>query len=617
MAEGLDLDFIEQALKQKYGHIKIGRHATVCSEGGQEWLAQQMEGAEGVVFAGCSPREHENTIRSVCRKAGVNPYKLAVANIREQCSWVHQDKEGATAKALQLIVAAIERCKVLEPLEEQSIAVSTDGLIIGAGVAGMSAARLLAEAGRKVVIVEKTPAIGGVTALLDEAYPNYECASCMLEPLLDEVLHHKNINVLTCSEVEEVVGAFGAFTVTVKKTPRHIDGDGCYGCSTCHAACPVEVPREADEGLSNRQAIYIPYVGALPNTSVIDEKSCQYFKDKSCRACADTCPFGAINLDEQEESVKFKVGGIIATTGCESVSLNMPQGSERILSAKAFERLLNPSGPTNGELVLPSGIKLNSICVVHSIDEEGNQSTQAGSELCCELVKKFVHQLRKRAPQCETSEILFRSCAPATEEPTVLAEKDKVLGFSQGEDCALVHFERNGTQREKSADLVVYLPEMCAAKSAPALYNTLGAAADEKGFFAPDHPSLRPFETTLRGLYGAGTALGPRTIRQAAVDGAAAAGRLLAALVPGKEVELEPAVAKADKVKCGRCQSCALVCPYKAIGYDATEGHAVIDKRLCRGCGSCAATCPASAISALHSSDEQLFVELDALLKED
>ena len=614
MAEGLDLDFIEEQLRKRYGDLKISRHGTICSDDGQEWLAQEMTGAEGVIFAGCSPREHEHTLRKVCRKGGVNPYKLAVANIREQCAWVHEDKMAASEKALLLIVAAIERCKVLEPLEEHSISVSTNALVIGAGVAGMSAARLLAEGGRQVIVVEKSPAIGGVTALIDEAYPNYECASCMLEPLMDEVLHNENIEVLTCSEVIEVLGAFGAFTVKVRKTARHVDASGCYGCSTCHASCPVNVPREADEGLSQRNAIYIPYVGALPNVSVIDEKSCLYFKDGSCRACADNCPFGAIDLDEKSETVEFEVGGVIAASGCESVRLELPKAEKRVLSARAFERLLNPSGPTAGELVLPSGIEVSRICLIHSMTAKGGKSNQAGSELCCSLVQKFVHQLRKRAPRCKISELLFRSCGPATNEPIVLGDRDKILGFTIGEEALLVHFERNGTKREIETDLAVYLPEMCAAKGAKDLYEILGAAATEDGYFAPDHPSLRPFETTLRGLYSAGTALGPRTIRSSAVDGAAAAGRLLAALVPGKKVELEPAVSSVNEVKCGHCRSCALVCPYKAISYDETEGHAVIDKRLCRGCGSCAATCPASAISALHSKDEQLTVELDVLL---
>lgn len=318
--EAMDLQAVADSAGTLPQVERVLRYPTLCSEEGKSWLENLLKEYPGrhFVFAACSPREHEKTFQDVFRKAGVNPYLLTVANIREQCGWVHADPQAATAKAKAYVQAAVFRACALRSLEEQEIGCHTDVLVIGSGVAGMNAALLLANADRHVFLVERAPVIGGKVPTYSDVFPNMECASCMLEPLMDEVLHHPNIEVFTYSEVEDILGYFGNFKVKIRKRARHVDPANCYGCRSCHEACPKTVPnREFDYGLASRKAIYIAYLGALPNASVLDESSCLAFHGQECRACVEACPFGNIHLEERDQILERDVGAIIVATGAE------------------------------------------------------------------------------------------------------------------------------------------------------------------------------------------------------------------------------------------------------------------------------------------------------------
>ncbi len=224
LKDAMDLDALSERIGADPDVSEVVRYATLCSPDGKEWLAQQMaeHPDERVVIAACSPREHGETFADAARKAGINPYLIGLASIREQAVWVTPNRDEALEKAHHLLLATLRRVVRQEPLEEKDIDCLTDVLVLGAGVAGMTAAKLLAEAGRKVTLVETSPAVGGRAALLSDIYPGGECASCVLEPMMDEVLHHDNVELFTQSVLDELLGFLGNFTARIRRHSRPV-----------------------------------------------------------------------------------------------------------------------------------------------------------------------------------------------------------------------------------------------------------------------------------------------------------------------------------------------------------------------------------------------------------
>jgi heterodisulfide reductase subunit A len=258
----------------------------MCSDPGQNLIKDDIKEKKlnRVVVASCSPRMHEPTFRRAVQDAGINQYYFQMANIREQCSWVHENKEMATEKAKALVEAAVHRVAFHEPLQTKEVAVNPNVMVVGGGIAGIQAALEIADAGKKVYLVEKEPSIGGHMAMFDKTFPTLDCAACILTPKMTTVGQHPNINLLSYSEVEEVSGFVGNFKAKIKRKARYVDETKCTGCGECSKVCPVHVDNEFDVGLSQRSAAYIQSPYAVPNKAVIDKKG-----NSPCRIA---CPAG-------------------------------------------------------------------------------------------------------------------------------------------------------------------------------------------------------------------------------------------------------------------------------------------------------------------------------------
>lgn len=233
----------------------------MCSEGGQTLLRQAVKehGLSRIVVCACSPRMHEATFRKAAKAAGLNPYLVEIANIREHCSWVHKDKEVGTAKAIALAKAAIAKVRLNTPLTAGESPVVKRALVIGGGIAGLQTALDIAEAGYKVDIIEKSPSIGGKMAQLDKTFPTLDCSACILTPKMVDAAAHENITIHTYSELEKVSGYVGQFEAVIRKKARSVAVDRCSGCGLCMEKCPSKkAASEFDEGLRTRSAIYIP-----------------------------------------------------------------------------------------------------------------------------------------------------------------------------------------------------------------------------------------------------------------------------------------------------------------------------------------------------------------------
>jgi NADH:ubiquinone oxidoreductase subunit E/NAD-dependent dihydropyrimidine dehydrogenase PreA subunit len=214
----------------------------VCSDPGQEMIKRDIEEGriDRVVIAACTPTMHETTFRRLISDTGINPYLLSQANIREQCSWVHQDRRDATQKAVELVRSAVSRARLLRPLVTMEVDVEPAALVVGGGIAGMQAALDIADAGFRTYLVEKEPTIGGHMAQLDKTFPTLDCSACILTPRMVEVGKHENIALLTGAEVTKVDGYVGNFTAEILQRARYVDTKKCTGCLQCVEACPVQ-----------------------------------------------------------------------------------------------------------------------------------------------------------------------------------------------------------------------------------------------------------------------------------------------------------------------------------------------------------------------------------------
>jgi heterodisulfide reductase subunit A len=286
IAATVDVEAVAEYARQLEGVHVVRTNKYTCSDPGQETIRHDIceYGVDRVVVAACSPRMHERTFRAALQAVGLNPYFLEVANIREHCSWVHTDVPTATAKARDLIRAAVERVRQHEALQPRQEPVTRAAMVVGGGIAGIQAALDIGNAGHPVYLVERQPSIGGHMAQLDKTFPTLDCSACILTPKMVELAAHPNIHLLDYSEVAEVKGYVGNFQVKVRRKPRFVDLEKCTGCGSCAEVCPSVLPSEFDLGLAERKVIYRPFPQAVPNAFVIDKVG--------IAPCQDGCPAG-------------------------------------------------------------------------------------------------------------------------------------------------------------------------------------------------------------------------------------------------------------------------------------------------------------------------------------
>ena len=362
IAATVDVQAVSDALAHEPGVVFSANYQYMCSQAGQDMIQEKIRefALTGVVVCSCSPRMHEATFRKACEKAGLNAYMVEIANIREQCSWIHKDKETGTEKAIILGRAAIAKVHLNAPLTAGTSPVIKRALVIGGGIAGIQTALDIAEAGFPVDIVEKKPTIGGKMTQIDKTFPTLDCAACILTPKMVDAAQNENINIISYAEVESVKGFVGNFHVTIRKKARFVDETKCTGCGLCTEKCPQKkVPNEFNLGLDNRRAIYIPFAQAVPKVATIDPNYCTMLKTGKCGVCSKVCTAGAIDYTQKDELIEQEYGAIVAATGFEPISMEKfdefaYSQSPDVVTSLEFERLMNAAGPTGGTLLRPS-----------------------------------------------------------------------------------------------------------------------------------------------------------------------------------------------------------------------------------------------------------------------
>ena len=608
----------------------------MCSEPGQEIIRNDIReaGLNRIVVAACSPTMHEITFRRVLEEAGINPYLIEIANIREHCSWVTEDRDLATEKAKALLGAAVRRVYYHQPLEARRVPFTPATLVVGGGIAGIQAALEIADAGDKVYLVEKEPSIGGHMIQLDKTFPTLDCSSCILTPKMTRVGSHPSIELLSYSQVEEVSGYIGNFKVKIRKKARYVDAEKCNGCGLCQEKCPIKTPSEFDAALGKRKAIYTPFAQAVPNTPVIDTGHCTYFLKGKCRLCEQVCEREAINFAQQDEIVDLEIGSIIMATGFgvfdpTPISRYGYGRLDNVITSLEFERLVSSSGPTGGEITLKDGAAPQSVAIVHCVGSRDKNYHEYCSRVCCMYALKYAHLIKEKlGAEVYNYYIDMRCFGKGYEEfyERISGEGTIFIRGKVGEvtDQAVSDEEKGklvvvaedtllGVLTRVPVDMVILCVALEPPPDAEAVARLFNISRSADGFFLEKHPKLDPVATTTDGVFVVGCAQGPKDIPDTVAQASAAAARVLALISQG-EVEIEAATAAIDERICSGCQLCIPICPYSAISFDEEKLVSRVNEALCKGCGACVGGCPSDAISLSHFTNEQIMAQMEGML---
>ena len=650
IAGTVDVQAVSDALKNEPGVVFSTNYQYMCSQAGQEMIKQAVKehNLTGLVICSCSPRMHEATFRKTAAAAGINPYMVEIANIREQCSWIHKDMPEGTEKAIVLGRTAIAKVNLNAPLTPGESPVTKRALVIGGGIAGIQTALDIADAGFEVDIVEKKPTIGGKMAQLDKTFPTLDCAACILTPKMVDVAQHDKIRIFSYSEVEEIKGFVGNFDVKIKKKARYVKEDVCTGCGLCTEKCPQKkVPNEFNLGMDTRRAIYIPFAQAVPKIATIDADYCTMLKTGKCGVCSKVCTAKAIDYTQKDEIVEEKYGAIVAATGFNPISMDKfdeyaYSQSKDVITSLEFERLMNAAGPTAGKLLRPSdGVHPHKIVFVQCVGSRCSSCAEKGKEycskICCMYTAKHAMLTRDKYPDTDVTVFYIDVRTPgknfdefyrrAVEEYGVHYIKGMVGKVSpEGNKLIVQGSDLIANKQIKiDADLVVLAAAIEPDKSARPLATMLTASMDTNDFFTEAHPKLRPVESPTAGIFLSGACQGPKDIPETVSQAGAAAAKVIGLLAKDK-LTGNPCVAKSDEMMCNGCSTCANVCPYGAITYVDKEFRgpnrttlvrrvAQVNEAVCQGCGCCTVACPSGAMDLKGFASKQIMAEVDAICK--
>ena len=647
IAATVDVQAVAEAMKREPGVVYAANYQYMCSEGGQKLISDAIHeyNLTGVVICSCSPRMHEATFRKTAQRAGLNPYMVEIANIREHCSWIHKDKAEATEKAIILARTAVAKVQLNAPLTPGESPVTKRALVIGGGIAGIQTALDIADAGFEVDIVEKTPTIGGRMAQLDKTFPTLDCAACILTPKMVDAAQNEKIDLLTYSEVESVSGFVGNFTVKIRKKARYVDSTKCTGCGACTEKCPSRKGlNEFNMGLNTRGAIYIPFAQAIPNVATIDPTQCLKLKSGKCGLCEKICSAKAIDYTQKDEIIERQYGAIVAATGFKPIDASKYDeygysDNPDVVTSLEFERLMNAAGPNKGVLLRPSDKQhphdiVFIQCVGSRCDDHRGKSYC--SKICCMYTAKHAMLVREKYPDTNVHVFYIDVRTPgknfdefyrcAVEQYGVEYIKGMVGKVWKNGDKLMVQGSDllNGEQLLLETDMVVLATAIEPDPSARSVATMLTASMDTNDFFTEAHAKLRPVESPTAGVFLSGACQGPKDVPETVAQASAAASKVIGLLSKDKMIT-NPCVAQSNELLCNGCSTCERVCPYGAITYVDKEVRgpevrgvkrvAQVNPAVCQGCGACTVACPSGAMDLKGFTNREIMAEVDAICK--
>ncbi|HIQ01049.1 MAG TPA: CoB--CoM heterodisulfide reductase iron-sulfur subunit A family protein [Anaerolineales bacterium] len=549
IAATVDVERVAEVVGRDSHVVFATDYKYMCSDPGQQLIKDAIveHGLDGVIVAACSPGMHEKTFRATAAAVGLNPYRCEIANIREQCSWVHQEEpERATEKAIEIVRTMVEKVRRDEDLVPFELPITRRALVIGGGVAGLEAALSIASAGYPVVLVEREGYLGGKMARLSGTYLNFEAAPDLLQQRVGRVLNHPNIRVLLNAQVTGLEGYVGNFKAEVSGSRVQIPGSNLK----------PEAPKP--ETLE---------VGAVVVATGWD-------------------PYPLERLPEYG-------GGRVPD----------------VIDGLAFEEMLRPGGelrrPSDGR------VPREVVFVQCAGSRDPERGVSYCSKVCCMYVAKQAMMFKERVPegQAYVFYIDIRSAGKGYDEYVQRAMEQHDVLYLRGKVSKI--FRRGGRvvvwgadtlagrPVEVEVDLVVLATAMLPSRGAIPLAQTLHIQTDGYGFYNEAHPKLRPVESLTAGIFLAGAGQGPKDIPEAVAQAGGAAAKVLQLFAQEAMVQ-EPTVAYVVEELCAACGACVAVCPYEAREIHPVRGIATVNAALCQTCGACVVACPNKA-SRIHN----------------
>lgn len=634
----------EQVAKLMEGQpdVVISRtNMSLCSDAGQSQIEQDIKelGVNRVVIGACAPSLHEQTFRGTVMRAGLNPYLYHHIGLREQDSWVHAcDCEGATCKAVRLMAAGVAKARLLQPLEPIRLGAEKQALVIGGGVAGLRAALDIARQGLSVVLVEKSPFLGGRMAQLETVFPTGEDARELLRGLIDEVVQNPNIAIYTQAEVAGVTGYVGNYSVQVLQHSRGVTDENAEALLS---ACSRLVPDEFNYGMSERKVIYRAYPGCYPPTPAVDW---EYYLDHPLSINGKE-----VVLRDEPKTFDVNIGAIVVATGFDPYEPRQGEyGYGELQEVVTLPQLIRRLALTKDDKVFQwHGRPVRDIAIIHCVGSreiEGVDEPQADgqvnnycSRVCCTASLHMTGELHERFPELNIYDLYqdIRTYGRGHEEYYRHAmekgvrfvryhgdERPEVVAAPEGDTHPVLVRTKDsltyGEELEIPVDLVVLAVGMM-LRNIDNLVQMLKVSRGNDRFLLEVHPKLRPVETAVNGVVLAGTAQGPMNIQESLSAASAAAAKVVSLLGQGK-VELQPFVAAVDPEKCNGAGACVEACVYEgAIALEIFEENgrqvkrAVVTPANCSGCGACVSVCPNRAIDVQGWTLAQYEAMVDAI----
>lgn len=665
ISEHIDINFIKKTLKAE--GVSVFDYEYLCSSEGQALIKNKI--SEGnlnrIVIGSCTPSKHGALFKKCIQEAGLNRAMLEIANLREHCAWVHPDKAEATEKALSLLRGKLRRLENSQPLNEIKVDIAPQALVIGGGIAGITAAVNLADSGISTYLVEKDSSIGGNMAKIGKVFsPDKlaeECAMCSLSPLMNEVVANPKITLLTWTEVERLSGSAGNFTVRLRKKPRYVK-DNCTGCGRCSRVCPVLVENEFNCGYVDKKAISLRFSQSVPKTYCIDSDHCLQLNGETCGKCADACKSGAIDFSQKEEIIELNVGAVIVATGFDEYDASQkPQYGygifKNVITQMELARMLGINGPTKGALLKPSDFNTASDTVMSSAgtcggknssddsyDHSGDSSTpkrivmvqcvgsrdekEGGnrycSRYCCMAALKHSSLIIKKYPGTEITICYIDMRAFGFYENYYRMVQDLGVHFVRGRPAEIVEKPDKSLVvrvedtlgqniKEIPADLVVLSSAMISSQGTRKIASILNLSQDENGFVKERHSKLKPVDSSLDGIFVCGTAQGPKDVTDTISQAGLAAVRAKAFITDSPKA-LANEIPIVNQLLCTKCEEC-LKCPFEALSLNKS-GRIVVDPLICTGCGYCTEVCQSGAIQVAGFTRSQIKAEIEGILSE-